>query len=136
MILWVKSLRRLIVSSLVNVLPTGEVIAIDGKRVRQSHDKSLNEAAIYMVSACACDNHLVLGQTKVTEKSNEITAIPKLLDRLDIAGSIITIDAMGCQTKKAQKIVDKGADYVLSLKGNQGNLHDDIKTWFDGQAGM
>ena len=115
-------------------LTKGEVIAIDGKRVRRSHDRNSNKAAIHMVSAWACENHLVLGQTKVTEKSNEITAIPELLERLDIAGSIITIDAMGCQTKIAKQIVDNGADYVLSLKGNQGNLHDDIKTWFEGQS--
>ncbi len=115
-------------------LTKGEVIAIDGKRVRRSHDRSSNKAAIHMVSAWACENHLVLGQTKVSEKSNEITAIPELLERLDISGSIITIDAMGCQSKIAQQIVDNGGDYILSLKGNHGNLHDDIKTWFDGQS--
>ena len=83
-----------------------------------------------MVSAWAQQNNLVLGQVKVDDKSNEITAIPKLLSRLDIAGAVITIDAMGCQKKIAEQIVRQGGDYVFSLKGNQGNLHDDVKTFF------
>lgn len=111
-------------------LTEGEVIAIDGKCLRRSIDKSSKKAAIYMVSAFAQKNSLVLGQVKVDDKSNEITAIPKLLSRLDIAGAIVTIDAMGCQAKIAQQIVDQGADYVLSLKGNQGNLHEDVETYF------
>lgn len=115
-------------------LTQGDIIAIDGKRVRRSFDKASNKAAIHMVSAWSCDNHLVLGQTKVSDKSNEITAIPKLLERLDIAGSIITIDAMGCQTKIAKQIVEKGGDYVLSLKGNQGKLHDNIRYWFESHS--
>jgi predicted transposase YbfD/YdcC len=101
-----------------------EVIAIDGKTSRRS--KGAN-AAIHMVSAFAARQRLVLGQVKVAEKSNEIIAIPKLLDRLAIEGAIVTIDAMGCQRDIAQKIIDKKADYVLALKGNQGTLREDVK---------
>ena len=112
-------------------LSEGEVIAIDGKCLRRSIDKASNKAAIYMVSAWAQQNNLVLGQQKVADKSNEITAIPKLLTQLDIAGSVVTMDAMGCQTKIAKQIIEKKADYVLSLKGNQGALHDDVVTYFE-----
>ena len=104
-----------------------EVIAIDGKTVRRSFEKKAGKAAIHMVSAFAARQRLVLGQVKVAEKSNEIVAIPKLLDMLVIEGAIVTIDAMGCQRDIAQKILDKGGDYVLALKGNQNSLHDDIK---------
>ena len=110
-------------------LSEGEGIAIDGKCLRRSLDKSSKKAAIYMVSAWAQQNNLVLGQVKVDDKSNEITAIPKLLSRLDIAGAVVTIDAMGCQKKIAEQMKQQGGDYVLSLKGNQGNLHDDVKTF-------
>lgn len=108
----------------------GEVIAIDGKCLRRSIDQASKKAAIHMVSAWAQHNNLVLGQVKVNNKSNEITAIPKLLSRLNIAGAVITIDAMGCQKKIAEQIKQQGGDYVFSLKGNQGNLHDDVKTFF------
>jgi len=107
-------------------VPEG-VIAIDGKTVRRSHDKAGAKAAIHMVSAFAARQRLVLGQVKVAGKSNEIVAIPKLLDMLTIEGAVITMDAMGCQRAIAQKIVDKKADYVLALKGNQSALHDDVK---------
>lgn len=111
-------------------LTEGEVIAIDGKCLRRSLDKASKKAAIYMVSAWSQQNGLVLGQVKVDAKSNEITAIPKLLSRLDIAGAVVTIDAMGCQKSIAKQIKQQGGDYVLSLKGNQGNLHDDVETYF------
>ena len=111
-------------------LTEGEIIAIDGKCLRRSLDSASKKAAIYMVSAWSERNSLVLGQVKVDEKSNEITAIPKLLSRLDIAGSVITIDAMGCQKKIAEQIVQQGADYVFSLKGNQGSLHEDVVSYF------
>jgi len=101
-----------------------EVIAIDGKTVRRSKGA---KAAIHMVSAFAARQRLVLGQVKVAEKANEIVAIPKLLEMLAIEGAIVTIDAMGCQRAIAQKIVDKKADYVLALKGNQGSLCDDVE---------
>jgi len=108
----------------------GEIVAIDGKQLRRSHDNYAGKAAIYMVSAWAAANGVVLGQRKVDEKSNEITAIPKLLEVLDLAGCIVTIDAMGCQTDIAKQIIDQEADYVLSLKGNQGQLHDDVVAMF------
>jgi len=108
----------------------GQVVAIDGKTARRSHDKSIGKDAIHMVSAWANANGIVLGQRKVDDKSNEITAIPELLDLLSITGCIVTIDAMGCQKKIAQKIRDKQADYVLSVKENQGNLYQDIEDWF------
>ena len=103
------------------------MIAIDGKTVRRSGHKAGAKAAIHMVSAFAARQRLVLGQVKVAEKSNEILAIPKLLDLLAIEGAIITIDAMGCQRDIAQKVIDKKADYVLALKGNQGSLRDDVE---------
>lgn len=103
------------------------VIAIDGKTVRRSGRKRKGAEPIHLVSAFAARQRLVLGQVKVAEKSNEITAIPKLLDLLAIEGAIVTIDAMGCQREIAQKILDKKADYVLALKGNQGTLRDDVE---------
>jgi len=111
-------------------LTHGEVIAIDGQCLRRSVDHASKKAAIHLVSAWAQHNRLVLGQVKVDDKSNEITAIPKLLERLDITGAVVTIDAMGCQQKIAEQIVRQGGDYVLSLKGNQGCLLDDVETYF------
>lgn len=108
----------------------GQVISIDGKMLRRSHDRGVGQGAIDMVSAWASANRLVLGQVKVDEKSNEITAVPQLLDGLEVAGCIVTIDAMGCQTKIAEKIVEKEADYVLALKDNQGNLFEDTQKLF------
>jgi len=107
-------------------MPEG-VVAIDGKTVRRSAQKRNGKAGIHMVSAFAAGRRLVLGQVKVAEKSNEIIAIPKLLDQLAIEGAIVTIDAMGCQRDIAQKIIDKKADYVLALKGNQGSLREDVE---------
>jgi predicted transposase YbfD/YdcC len=104
-----------------------DVIAIDGKTSRRSYQKKGAKNAIHIVSAFASRQRLVLGQTKVAEKSNEIIAIPKLLDMLVIEGAIITIDAMGCQRGIAQKIMDKKADYVLALKGNQSSLREDVE---------
>lgn len=106
-------------------MPEG-VIAIDGKTSRRSGSKSKGKTAIHMVSAFAAHRRLVLGQVKVAEKSNEIIAIPKLLDLLTVEGAIITIDAMGCQREIARKILDKKADYILALKGNQGSLKEDV----------
>jgi predicted transposase YbfD/YdcC len=112
------------VASLTGV-PEG-VVAIDGKTVRRSGGKA-GKGAIHMVSAFAAGQRLVLGQTKVAEKSNEIVAIPRLLDLLAIEGAIVTIDAMGCQRAIARKIVEKKADYIFGLKGNQGTLRDDVE---------
>jgi predicted transposase YbfD/YdcC len=110
----------------VTGIPEG-VIAIDGKTVRRSGRKKDDTAPIHMVSAFAARQRLVLGQVKVAEKSNEIIAIPKLLAMLAIEGAIVTIDAMGCQRDIARTIIDKKADYVLALKGNQGSLREDVK---------
>jgi predicted transposase YbfD/YdcC len=104
-----------------------DVIAIDGKTLRRSYQKKGAKAPIHMVSAFAARQRLVLGQVKVAEKSNEIVAIPALLDMMAIQGAIVTIDAMGCQRDIAQKILDKKADYILALKGNQGTLREDVE---------
>src|SRR3954447_2969652 len=106
-----------------------EVIAIDGKTARRTHGKKNGRAAIHMVSAFAARQRLVLGQVAVADKSNEITAIPKLLDMLAIEGAIVTIDAMGCQREIATKIIDQKADYLLALKGNQGSLREDVEVF-------
>ena len=111
----------------------GETIAIDGKALKGSCDNTLGRKAIYMVSAWASENKIVLGQVKVNEKSNEITAIPKLLELLDTTGCTVTIDEMGTQTKIAEKIIENKAGYILGLKGNQRNLHDDVTTHVNDQ---
>ena len=111
------------------VLPA-QVVALDGKTVRRSHDRGAGKAAIHMVSAWAATNRLVLAQVKVEEKSNEITALPDLLRQLALTDCIVTIDAMGCQRTIAQQIVTQQADYVLALKENQGTLHDDVRESF------
>lgn len=115
--------------AVAEVLPT-QVIALDGKTVRGSHDHVTGKAAIHMVSAWASANRLVLAQVKVDSKSNEITAIPELLRALAIEGCIVTIDAMGCQREIARQIVDQGGDYVLALKENQETLHTDVVEMF------
>lgn len=109
----------------------GQVIAIDGKTLRRSFDAASSKAAIHMVSAWATANHISLGQVVVDAKSNEITAIPKLLEILELSGAMVTIDAMGCQTEIAQQIVDADADYCLAVKGNQPTLHQGLVNFFD-----
>jgi predicted transposase YbfD/YdcC len=111
-------------------ITNGQVVAIDGKTLRRSFDAASSKAAIHMVSAWATANHISLGQVVVDEKSNEITAIPKLLEILEISNCLVTIDAMGCQTEIAQAIVDAKADYVLAVKGNQPTLHAGIVDFF------
>ena len=106
--------------------PEKDVISVDGKTVRRSRDDNKAKKAIHMVSAFSSKFGLVLGQEKCLEKSNEITAIPALLTMLMIKGAIITIDAMGCQKKIAGKIIKKEADYILAIKGNQANLHEEV----------
>jgi predicted transposase YbfD/YdcC len=108
----------------------GQVIAIDGKTLRRSFDASSNKSAIHMVSAWATQNHISLGQVVVDAKSNEITAIPKLLEILELSGSLVTIDAMGCQVEIARKIIHVKADYCLAAKGNQPTLHQGIVDFF------
>lgn len=114
----------------INDMIHGQIINIDGKCLRGSDDQALGKRAIYMVSAWASENEIVLGQRKVDEKSNEITAIPELLKMLAIAGCIVTIDAIGTQTEIAKTIVDAQAGYALSVKANQGHLFEDISTLF------
>jgi predicted transposase YbfD/YdcC len=106
------------------------VVAIDGKTLRRSYQEGGAKAPIHMISAWSSGQDLVLGQMKVADKSNEIAAIPQLIDLLTVKGATITIDAMGCQREIAAKIVEKAADYVLALKGNQGTLRDDVELLF------
>ena len=121
--------------SVAELLP-GEVVAIDGKTVRRSHDKGAGKGAIHLVSAWASANTLTLGQVKTGEKSNEITALPRLLEMLDLRGCIVTIDAMGCQKEIAQGILDREADYLLAVKENQGRLYQDIRDLFEAGDGL
>ncbi|WP_416776863.1 ISAs1 family transposase [Xenorhabdus budapestensis] len=120
---WVKSLATF----------SDDIIALDGKTLRGTLDKANGAPALHLVSAWSVENQLCFGQVKVSDKSNEITAIPNLLALLDIEGSTVTIDAMGCQYKIADQIVGEQADYVLALKGNQGEFHEDIKYFLDTQ---
>lgn len=119
------------VENLQNQLPG--IVSIDGKTLRGSFDREDGQKAIHVVSAFASNTRLVLGQEKVEEKSNEITAIPQLLETLFLKGTIVTIDAMGCQKKIAQKIRSKDADYMLALKGNHGDLSYDVRVYFHGE---
>lgn len=107
-----------------------QVIALDGKTLRGSGNKRQGQKALHLVSAWACAQRLMLGQVACLDKSNEIEAMPRLLKMLDIEGSLVTIDALGCQTKITQQILDQGADYVLSLKDNQGTLSQDVQSIF------
>ena len=110
----------------------GQLVSVDGKSLRRSHDRGHGKESIWIVSAWAEANHLVLGQRQVDEKSNEITAIPPLLAALDIAGCVVTIDAIGTQTVIAETIVATGADYILAVKENQRTLHEDLEMLFEG----
>lgn len=121
-IAWVQTIEQ---------LTAGQVIAVDGKKLRRSHDREAGKAAIYMVSAWATQNQLILGQTKVADKSNEITAIPELLQLLDLAGCVVTVDAIGTQTEIADTIIENGGDYLLAVKENQGHLLEDIHYLFE-----
>lgn len=116
---------------LVNKTIPETVIAIDGKTLRGSARKNTNLKGLHIVNAWSCANSISIGQVKVSDKSNEITAIPKILDLLSIKGAIITMDAMGAQKEIVEQIISKEADYVISLKGNQGNLHNSVKDAFE-----
>jgi predicted transposase YbfD/YdcC len=118
---WITSLHE---------VTAGQLVAIDGKTLRQSFDEAEAKSAIHMVSAWATANHISLGQVVVDQKSNEITAIPKLLELLDVSGCLVTIDAMGCQAEIAGKIIEGKADYVLAAKGNQPTLYEGIVGFF------
>jgi predicted transposase YbfD/YdcC len=122
---WVENLREKV---------CGEVVALDGKTIRASIDAARNKKAVHVVSAWAASNRLILGQIATEEKSNEITAIPQLLEMLELKGCIVTIDAMGTQAKIAEKIIDKGADYILPVKKNQETLYNDINLFFQTQG--
>jgi predicted transposase YbfD/YdcC len=113
-----------------------EVIAVDGKTSRRSYQKKGSKEAIHIVSAFAARQRIVLGQVKVNEKSNEIVAIPALLDMMSIEGAVVTIDAMGCQRDIAAKIIEKKADYILALKGNQTTLREDVEVFVDEQKAL
>jgi predicted transposase YbfD/YdcC len=119
-LVWVRELSR---------LTEGEIVAIDGKQARGARSPDGKEG-LRMVSAWACEQRLVLGQLKTAEKSNEITTIPLLLELLELRGCIVTIDAMGCQKEIAAQVISQEADYVLSLKGNQGLLHEEVAEYF------
>jgi predicted transposase YbfD/YdcC len=110
------------------------VVAIDGKVLRRSFDQASGKAALHMVSAWGCEQRMVLAQIATDAKSNEITAVPALLKLLSLKGTIVTTDAMNCQRAIAQQIVDQGGDYALALKGNQGTLHDDVRTYLEDPA--
>ena len=125
-----KCLLRLITD--LHEISDGQIIAVDGKTLRRSYDRASGKSAIHMVSAWAAANHISLGQVVTDAKSNEITAIPKLLEMLEISGALVTIDALGCQTEIAQTIVAAKADYCLAVKGNQKTLHQAIKAHFNG----
>lgn len=114
---WIQAVRR---------VTNGELIAINGKTLRRSYDRRGDKAALHLISAWAAANHLVLGQRKVDDASNEITAIPALLAMLELRGCLVTIDAIGCQKEIARQIRDKEADYLLAVKKNQGTLYDEI----------
>lgn len=109
----------------------GKIVSIDGKRVCNSYDSYSGKSAIHLVSAFASLNGLVIGQVKTSEKSNEITAIPELLELISIEGCLVTIDAMGCQKEIAEKIIDQGGDYILALKANQESLFEQVKQGFN-----
>jgi predicted transposase YbfD/YdcC len=118
------------IQALAKVHP-GELIALDGKTLRRSFDRASGKAAIHMISAWSSANGVVFGQLATQAKSNEITAIPKLLELLDLRGAVVSIDAMGCQKDIARTIVDHGGDYIFSLKGNQSTMHEEVAWWLD-----
>ena len=110
------------------------VVAIDGKTMRRSFDRAAAASPLHLVSAWAVDARLCLGQLAVGDKSNEIIAVPKLLELLSLKGRVVTSDAMNCRRKIAQQVIDQGGDYVLALKGNQETLHDDVRRFLDDPA--
>ena len=119
----------------VVTLGEGEIVAVDGKTHRRSHDRKNGVKALHMVSAWASRNGVVLGQVKTQEKSNEITAVPELLKKLELKGCIVTVDAMGCQREVAQKVHEGGGDYVLAVKDNQEQLARELRGYFEAAQG-
>ena len=110
------------------------VLAIDGKTLRRSYDRAQAQSPLHLGNAWAAEQRLVLGQLPVDGKSNEITAVPKLLEMLALPGMVVTADAMHCQRQLSRQVLDRGADYALALKGNQGSLHDDVRLFLDDPA--
>ena len=127
---WVEALQKYLQEAQAQGKMREQLIALDGKTLRRSFDQASGKAAIHMVSAWSAVNSLTLGQIKVDDKSNEITAIPALLQMLDLAGAIVTIDAMGTQKEIARQIVEQGGDYVLPVKDNHPTLHDSVERFF------
>jgi len=128
---WIEALTEPTSQDLITGMPNPpKGIAIDGKSLRRSHDRKNKLGALFLVSAWSVENGVSLGQLATEAKSNEITAIPELIDNIDVAGAIVTIDAAGCQKKIAAQIIDAGGDFIFSLKGNQGNLHKAVKKRF------
>lgn len=128
---WIDALTEPTSQDALTAMPNPQKgIAIDGKALRRSHDRKNKLGALFLVSAWSVEKSVSLGQLATDAKSNEITAIPELIDNIDVAGAIVTIDAAGCQKKIAAQIIDGGGDFILSLKGNQGNLHKAVKKRF------
>jgi len=128
---WIKALTEPASQDLIDTIPSPQKgIAIDGKALRRSHDRKNKLGALFLVSAWSIENGVSLGQLATEAKSNEITAIPELIDNIDVSGAIVTIDAAGCQKNIAAQIIDAGGDFIFSLKGNQGNLCKAVQKWF------
>jgi predicted transposase YbfD/YdcC len=133
---WINVLTEPASEDSTNTEPSPQkVIAIDGKALRRSHDRKNKLGALFLVSAWSVESGVSLGQLATEAKSNEITAIPELIDNIDVSGATVTIDAAGCQRNIASQIIDAGGDYIFSLKGNQGNLHKAVEKWFLEQMG-
>lgn len=128
---WIEVLTEPSSPDETNPLPSPEKrIAIDGKALRRSHDRKNKLGALFLVSAWSVENGVSLGQLATEAKSNEITAIPELIDNIDVSGAIVTIDAAGCQKSIASQIIDAGGDFIFTLKGNQGNFYKAVQKWF------
>ena len=128
---WIDALTGPVSQDLTHPVPSPQkVIAIDGKALRRAHDRKNKLGALFLVSAWSVENGVSLGQLATEEKSNEITAIPELIENIDVSGAIVTIDAAGCQKNIAAQIIDAEGDYIFSLKGNQGNLRKAVEKWF------
>jgi predicted transposase YbfD/YdcC len=128
---WIEALTESAPQDLIKMTPSPQKgIAIDGKVLRRSHDRKNKLGALFLVSAWSVENGVSLGQLATEAKSNEITAIPELIDNIDVSGAIVTIDAAGCQKNIASQIIDAGGDFIFTLKGNQGNLFKEVQKWF------
>jgi len=131
---WIDAMTEPASQDLIKTEPSPQkVIAIDGKALRRSHDRKNKLGALFLVSAWSVENGVSLGQLATEAKSNEITAIPELIENIDVSGAIVTIDAAGCQKNIASQVIDGGGDYIFSLKGNQGHFHKAVAKWFSDQ---